>query len=241
MTFRPTIAVLILFSSVFAIAQTPGKNRKESTLRAKTKPNEITAAQDPETPSAAAQPAAPADKPTETPESTTPPERPAQDLVAIAPDQKPQPLDSGLVQRVELLHAGSGSVDPTKVKLMTPYPAKPLAAAPAGWHLATSESAPNFTREVELARGAKVTLTIRPHVLLPDSDGVSVFSIPEPGYQHSLGDRQTTTVGAILATSIHQLDEDCVQLGGAIENLKLLLISLPKSETQPPATQFRKK
>jgi hypothetical protein len=243
MKLRPIIAISILLSPVFAFAQTPGKNRKEFTPRVKSKPNEVSVVLGPETPTTASQPLTTTTKPTTTQDSTQPPEPAAQDLVTIAPDQKKQPLENSRVQGVELLHAGSEPVDPAKVKLMATYPPKPLAAAPTGWHLAISENAPIFTREVELSRGVKVPLTIRPHVLIPDSDGANVFSIPEPGYQHSLGDRQTTTVGAILATSIRQLDEDCIQLGSTIENLQQLLISLPHPEVQPAtsATPARKK
>lgn len=242
MNFRPIIAILILLCPVFSFAQTASKNRKEFTPHGKSKPNEVSVVLDPETPTTANQPPA-TTKATTTEDSKPAPELAAKDLVTIAPDQKKQPLENSRVQGVELLHAGSEPVDPTKVKLMATYPPKPLAAAPAGWHLATSENAPIFTREVELSRGVKVPLSIRPHVLLPDSDGANVFSIPEPGYQHSLGDRQTTTVGAILTTSIRQLDEDCIQLGSTIENLQQLLISLPQPEVQPAtsATPPRKK
>lgn len=139
----------------------------------------------------------------------------------------PQP---GLEVRVEKLQTGKGLIDPKTIKLLAPFPAKPLASPPPGWHLVASESAPPFTRKVEIAAGSEITLTIRPHLLVPDSDGTKVFSISESGYEASLAYQQVSTVGAILSNSIRQLDEDSKHLGNAIDSLQQLLISLPKQE-----------
>jgi len=119
------------------------------------------------------------------------------------------------------------------VKLSAPFPAKPLSQPPVGWRLDTSDSAPPFTREVEISPGSKITLTIRPHLLVPDADGAQVFTVSEPGYDNALGYQQTATVGAILSESIRQLDEESKQLGTAIDSLQQLLVSLPKPEPLP--------
>ena len=65
----------------------------------------------------------------------------------------------------------------------------------------------------------------------------AVFSIPEPGYSAPLGYHQNATVGAILATSIRQLDKDAGELGDAIDQLQQLLVSLPKTEETPAAPE----
>jgi hypothetical protein len=135
--------------------------------------------------------------------------------------------------RVEKLQTGTGNIDPSQVKLLAPFPAKPLAQAPAGWRLEASENAPPITREVELSPGNKITLTVRPHLLVPDVNGTSVFNVPEPGFDASLGYRQNATVGAILAHSVRQLEDDSKELGAAIDQLQQLLVSLPKPEPQP--------
>lgn len=167
------------------------------------------------------------------PETSAPVVAPQEPVAAI--EEPPSKLADDLVVRVERQHTGQGAIDPSKVKLLAPYPAKPLGQAPVGWHLATSDSAPPFTREVELSPGSKITLTIRPHLLIPDANGANVFTISEPGFDPSLGYQQTSTVGSILANSIRQLDEDSKQLGNAIDNLQQLLVSLPKPELTPPA------
>ncbi len=148
-------------------------------------------------------------------------------------EQPPKPADD-LTVRVEKLNAGNGITDPSEVKLLAPYPAKPLSQAPAGWQLDASSDAPPFTREVELSPGSKITLTIRPHVLIPDADGTNVFTVSEPGFDPSLGYQQTSTVGSILANSVRQLDDDAKHLSNAIDNLQQLLVSLPNPEPAPP-------
>jgi hypothetical protein len=156
------------------------------------------------------------------------------ELLEEAPPGDPVP---GLAVRVEKLQSGDQAIDPAQVRMLAPFPAKLLAQTPAGWRIETAESAPHFTREVELAPGKHISLTVRPHVLVPDADGSTVFSIPEPGYSAPLGYRQNATVGAILATSIRQLDKDAGELGDAIDQLQQLLVSLPKTEEAPTAPE----
>jgi len=167
----------------------------------------------------------------ETPEEQKPVEP---ELLEEAPPEDPAP---GLAVRVEKLQSGSQAIDPAQVRVLAPFPAKLLAKSPAGWRIESSESAPHFTREVELAPGKHISLTVRPHVLVPDADGSAVFNIPEPGYSAPLGYHQNATVGAILSTSIRQLDKDAGELGKAIEQLQQLLVSLPKTEQVPAAPE----
>lgn len=150
----------------------------------------------------------------------------------VTPEEEPPAPETGLAVRVEKLQTGEGTLDASQVKLLAPFPAKPIAPAPAGWLLDASDSAPPFIREVEISPGSKITLTIRPHVLIPDADGAEVFSVSEPGYEASLGYQQAATVSSILATSVAQLETDSMNLGVAIDQLQQLLISLPKPETE---------
>jgi hypothetical protein len=157
---------------------------------------------------------------------------------AAAADEPPPPPRQGLAVHVEKLQSGSGTIDPSKVKLLAPFPAKPLAQPPAGWRMETSENAPPVTREVELAPGKTITLSIRPHLLVPEANGSGIFTVSEPGFDPALGYRQSHTVGAVLSHSVRQLDEDAVKLGNALDNLQQLLVSLPKPEPAPtPAPQ----
>lgn len=219
---------------------------REFNDRDPSKPNEITVVLDPPSETAGPQ-ATPAETPAQektggTPVLVTgrPPDSAAVDdatTAAEAPVAEPPPPaepKKGLTVRVEKLQAGSGKVDPSKVKLLAPFPAKPLSQPPAGWKLQPSESAPPFVREVELAPGRKMTLTVKPQVLVPEVDGSTSFSIAEPGYNPALGYQQDGTVGAVLSRSIRELDDDSKALGIAVDNLQQLLVSLPKSE--PPSS-----
>ena len=256
MILRPTLAALVLIIAGSPLTIAAAKERKEKKTdavrdaikkfnnRDKSTPNEVTAVLDDvgEPPAAVAvendakaseDPAAGSPvmvtgkPPTDADLTSTPAPEPP-DLTAPTP----KPAEELTVQ-VQKLQSGNGTIDPAQVTLTAPFPAKPLAAVHAGWHLAVSASAPPFTREVEFAPGAPITLTIHPHILVPDADGPNAFAVSEPGYHHPLGYRQTGTVGAILASSIRQLDEDSKNLGTAIDNLQQLLSSLPKQELQP--------
>lgn len=148
------------------------------------------------------------------------------------------PAQKGMAVRVEKVQAGTGTIDPSKVKLLAPFPAKPISPAPAGWRLEDSENAPPFTRDVELSPGKKITLKVKPHILVPESDGVNAFTVMEPGFDPALGYGQESTVGAVLSRSIRQLDEDSKQLGTVVDHLQQLLVSLPKPEEHPaPAAE----
>lgn len=226
------------------------------------KPNEITVVLDP--PSETAGPQVPAaesaskDKAAGTAVLVTgrPPESAGLDTPAAepAPAVEPPPSEprKGLTVRVEKLQSGSGKIDPAKVKLLAPFPAKPLSQPPAGWKLQSSDAAPPFIREVELAPGRKITLTVKPQILVPEADGVQSFSIAEPGFDSTRGYQQDGTVGAVLSRSIRELDDDAKALGIAVDSLQQLLVSLPKSEpptavppspssaTEPPATNRKR-
>ncbi len=189
-------------------------------------PNEVTVTLPPQPAQPDPAPSAPAPSAPTPPIATGPGPAPAD---AAAPPTPAEPEPSLTVQ-VEKLQTGSGAIDPKTVKLRAPFPAKPLAATPPGWRLEASNNAPPFIRKVELAPGTSITLTIRPHLLVPEA---ASFAITEPGFEHALGYRQAQTVSAILSHSIQQLDEDAKQLGNAIDHLQQLVSSLPHPEPTP--------
>ena len=254
---------IVLISSFLAAAETPRKKPKKDPVadaihrfktRDKTTPNEVSVVlgNDDEQPPTAVQvgdDSKPADASTAEGSPVMVTGKPQADIdpaaTSASTPEPPQPteeppkpkLEEDLAVRVERVRSGNGTIDPAQIVLTAPFPAKPLTAVPSGWHLDISESAPPFTRDVDFAPGAPLTLTIRPHILVPDADGVNVFTVSEPGYHYPLGYRQTTTVGAILSNSIRQLDDDSKKLGNAIDNLQQLLSSLPKQEQQEQQAQ----
>jgi len=185
-------------------------------------PNEVTVVLDP-----VGIPPAPVAKEVQPEPARAKPSDPA--VPATGPTAVTPPSPPGLAVRVEKLQVGTGSIDPAQVKLLAPFPAKPLTPPPPGWSLQSSPTAPPYTREVELSPGSKITLTVHPHILVPDTDGGDVFEVPEPGFEAALGYRQNATLGAILAHSLRQLDDDARKLGTTIDQLQQILVSLPKS------------
>lgn len=139
----------------------------------------------------------------------------------------------GLDIRVEKLQSGNGPVDPASVKLRRPFPPKQSSQAPGGWKVEDQPDAVPISREVDLGNGSVVSLTVRPHVLVPDADGEGVFAIQEPGYDPAQGYRQNGTISAILDSSVEKMDDDARRLGYVIDQLQQLLISLPKPEEEP--------
>jgi hypothetical protein len=201
----------------------------EFNRRSRLMPNEVTVVLEPET-SIPDSDSAPAETEPGVAEDS---EAEPQDTAAaeLPPVLEPPPSlepRTGLAIKVEKLTAGSGIVNPDEIRLSAPFPAKPLSSPMSGWRLESIEMAPAFTREVEIAPGTMISLNIRPHCLIPKVDGVSSFSIPEPGFEPSLGYNQTGTVGAVLAESIDHLDRDVLRMGVVIDQLQQLLVSLPK-------------
>jgi hypothetical protein len=265
MNARFAITTLTLLISPWAAAQNVPPEPQEDPVQAAIRefnkrdnkePNEVTVVLAPPIEDASPEPVA--EKSAETPvlvtgkapegtelvESSEKPETDEETTEPAPSELLPEELEpkprKGLVVRVENIQVGDGFVDPSKVKLIAPFPAKPLTAPPAGWHLKASASAPPFTREVELSPGKHIKLTIRPHLLVPDTDGTEVFVVSEPGFDPSLGYLQDATVGAILSKSIRQLDDDSKELGTVIDNLQQLLVSLPKPEPDPKPETSRK-
>lgn len=149
---------------------------------------------------------------------------------SLSPEEINTKPKEGLEVRVETVQSGSGEIDTKHINLLAPFPAKPLTPPPAGWLLKVSEEAPPFTREVELAPGKTITLSIQPHLLVPDANQSDVFAVPEPGFNASLGFDQSDTVATALKSSIHKLEEDSKQLGLVIDRLQQLMVSLPHSQ-----------
>lgn len=178
------------------------------------------------------QQASPLDKP-ETPEESLQEGGKAEihdsgDTVAVP--QAPRTADEGIEVRVEKSSDGAGSSNTSSdIKIYSPYPAKPMAAAPHGWqYVAAPDAILPFKQSVKLGSGLSVDLSITPFILVPDSDGANIFSIREPGYESSLNFTQQHTIGAMLQASTMQIEEHEKQAAKAISRLQQLLSSLPR-------------
>lgn len=149
------------------------------------------------------------------------------DAGATEPGDPASPAErSGVTIEIEG-GANAGRYDPDEVKLLAPFPAKPLIAPPSGWKIVQPEGLPAFSETAELPNGTQLNLSIRPHLLVPDADGSRIFALSEPGFDARLGYAQTDTIGSVLADTIHALDENGDRLDAAARRLSELLDSLP--------------
>ncbi|MGJ8632449.1 MAG: hypothetical protein ACSHX7_00890 [Luteolibacter sp.] len=167
------------------------------------------------------------------PATAAPPAEPELPAEELPNRDMPEP---GLEIRVESIRKGTGDINPKDVKLETSFPVKLLSTTPQNWTLATSDHAPAFKREIEIAPGTFISVKIPPHVLAAEVDGNNTFSVSEPGFDALKGYNQSNTVSAILGDSITQLDEDSKKLGNALSDLHTLLASLPKPAPEPVET-----
>lgn len=170
----------------------------------------------------------PSDQPPLPPASTADP-APASSPMEIP---NPIPTQKGVALSVDQLSSGQGTLDTASLRIHAPFPAKPLAQAPPGWRIIPSHDITPFSEKVELEKGKTITLSIKPHVLVPDTDGFLSFSVPEPGFAPSLEYHQNATIGAVLSKSLMELDEDSKQLGSALDQLEQILFSLPQPKAK---------
>lgn len=151
---------------------------------------------------------------------------------AEAPTAPPE----GITIQVEAGANGSAEIDAKAIKLLAPFPAKPLFQAPAGWRLDHPAEVPTIVRPVDLANGTRISLAIRPHLLVPDADGENVIAIDEPGYDAALSHAQTGTIGAVLSSSVESMEAESRKMSDALDRLSQLLGSLPTPEPPPAPT-----
>ncbi len=156
-----------------------------------------------------------------------------EEAVEEEPAAPPEP--DGVTINVESGRDGSAKVDAASVKLLAPFAAKPLFQAPAGWRIEHPDDVPPFVEKVQLANGTTISLSIRPHLLVPDADGQDVLAVTEPGYVPELRYSQDGTMSAILSDSVERMEEDSLKMTEAIQRLEQLLGSLPAAPEAPPA------
>ena len=155
----------------------------------------------------------------------------------VEEEPAPPPEPEGVTIHVEPGRDGSTKVDAAAVKLLAPFPAKPLFQAPVGWRLEHPGDVPAFVEKVQLANGTTISLSIRPHLLVPDADGQNVLAVNEPGYEPALRYAQTGTMSAILSESADRMEEDSLKMSEALDRLGQLLSSLPAAPEAPPAKE----
>jgi hypothetical protein len=99
---------------------------------------------------------------------------------------------------------------------------KIVGIVPPGWKIVPMEGAKIESDPIEIHPGLSSVITLSPYKLVPDAKQAP-YSLKEPGFDPSLGNRQSNTVGAILsnyARDEQKLDE---KLGLVIDQLRTAL------------------
>ena len=140
--------------------------------------------------------------------------------------------DGGIEIQVEKTTGKTGAKHSKgKVKVYSPYPAKPISNPPLGWKYAPAPKGTTpFRTSVKLASGNSVDLAITPYVLVPLADGRNIISISEPGYDAAQKYDQPDTVGAMLQSSTAEIENHEKRAAEAISRLQQLLSSLPRPQ-----------
>lgn len=154
---------------------------------------------------------------------------PLSEMTPLTPKVK-KSANEGIQIHVEKVNGASSSETQTgKVKLTSPWPAKPLDAPPLGWkYIPAPEGVDPYRTTVKLGVDQSVNLAITPYVLVPVSDGRHVIRISEPGYQPSQSYMQESTIGSLLLHSTEEIERNEKLTSAAIQRLQRLLSSLPQ-------------
>ena len=99
---------------------------------------------------------------------------------------------------------------------------KIVGIVPPGWKVVPLESAKIESDPIEIRPGLSSVILLSPYKLVPDPKQVP-YAVKEPGFDPSLGNRQSNTVGAILSNYSHEEQKLDEKLGSVIDQLRTAL------------------
>jgi hypothetical protein len=99
---------------------------------------------------------------------------------------------------------------------------KIVGIVPPGWKIVPMEDARIQSDPIEIHPGLSSVITLSPYKLVPDAKQAP-YSLKEPGFDPSLGNRQNNTVGAILSNYAREEQKLDEKLGSVIEQLRTAL------------------
>jgi hypothetical protein len=105
---------------------------------------------------------------------------------------------------------------------------KIVGIVPPGWKIVPLEGAKIESEPIKIRSGLSSVITLSPYKLIPDPKQAP-YAIKEPGFDPSLGSRQTNTVGAVLSSYAREAQKLDEKLGSVIDQIRIAL-------NQPAAT-----
>jgi hypothetical protein len=120
---------------------------------------------------------------------------------------------------------------------------KVVGIVPPGWKIVPLEGAKIESDPIEIRPGLSSVITLSPYKLVPDPKQAP-YSIKEPGFDPSLGNRQSNTVGAILSNYTREEQKFDEKLGSIIDQLRTALnqpaTTLNETARQQQPTQVQR-
>jgi len=115
---------------------------------------------------------------------------------------------------------------------------KIVGIVPPGWKVVPLEGAKIESDPIEIRPGLSSVITLSPYKLVPDPKQTP-YAFKEPGFDPSLGNRQTDTVGAVLSNYSREEQKLDDKLSSVIDQLRTALnqpATTPNETTrkQPP-------
>jgi len=99
---------------------------------------------------------------------------------------------------------------------------KIVGIVPPGWKVVPLESAKIESDPIEIRPGLSSVILLSPYKLVPDPKHTP-YAFKEPGFDPSLGNRQTNTVGAVLSDYAHEEQKLDDKLGSVIDQIRTAL------------------
>jgi hypothetical protein len=120
---------------------------------------------------------------------------------------------------------------------------KVVGIVPPGWKIVPLEGAKIESDPIEIRPGLSSVITLSPYKLVPDPKQAP-YAIKEPGFDPSLGNRQSNTVGAILSNYTREEQKFDEKLGSIIDQLRTALnqpaTTLNETARQQQPTQLQR-
>jgi hypothetical protein len=99
---------------------------------------------------------------------------------------------------------------------------KIVGIVPPGWKIVPFEGAKIESEPIQIQPALSTVIALSPYKLVPDPKQAP-YAIKEPGFDPSLGNRQTNTVGAILSSYSREEQKLDEKLGSVIDQIRIAL------------------
>jgi hypothetical protein len=119
---------------------------------------------------------------------------------------------------------------------------KIVGIVPPGWKIVPLEGAKIESEPIKIRPALSSVITLSPYKLVPDPKQAP-YAMKEPGFDPSLGSRQTNTVGAVLSSYTREAQKLDEKLGSVIDQIRIALnqaTATPNETARQQPTQVQR-